>query len=252
MEQISNEVFSYFDFKKRNSSNEEILFICDHSSHQIPKKYNNLGLDEESITSHIGFDIGSRQLTIQLTKQLKASCFLSNFSRLLIDPNRKVSDDDLILEESFGIKIPGNSKIKKEEKNQRINRFHKKYHVALNKIINKLASKKKIYLIAIHSFTKKSQIFNRPNEIGLLWNNDISLLVPMLKYLNSLNLNVGNNFPYSGHLYNYTLDFHSEENKSPNLSIEIRNDLICNQKGINKWTRILKNSFENVLESRRK
>ena len=107
-------------------------------------------------------------------------------------------------------------------------------------------------MIAIHSFTKTSQIFNRPNEIGLLWNNDISLLVPMLKYLNSLNLNVGNNFPYSGHLYNYTLDFHSEENKSPNLSIEIRNDLICNQKGINKWTRILKNSFENVLESRRK
>ena len=252
MEKISNEVFSYFDFKKENSSREEILFICDHSSNQIPNSYNNLGLDKKNISSHIAFDIGSRLLTIQLTKQLKACCFVSNFSRLLIDPNRKLKDDDLILEESFGTKVPGNSKIKKEEKNKRINKFYTKYHTSLNKVINKLALKKKINLISIHSFTQKYKTFNRPNEIGLLWNNDISLLVPMLKYLNSLNINVGNNYPYSGHLYNHTLDFHSEKKKLPNLSIEIRNDLICNQKGINKWTSILKKSFETILESRRK
>ena len=50
MEKISNEVFSYFDFKKENSSREEILFICDHSSNQIPNLYNNLGLDKKSIS----------------------------------------------------------------------------------------------------------------------------------------------------------------------------------------------------------
>lgn len=143
MEKISNEVFSYFDYKKANDSNEEIIFICDHSSYKIPSDYNGLGLNEKSIKSHIGFDIGARLLTMQLTKELKTKCFLSNFSRLLIDPNRKLSDEDLILEESFGIKIPGNFQLSKEEKNERINKFYKKYHIYLKKLIKKLSSKKK-------------------------------------------------------------------------------------------------------------
>ena len=42
---------------------------------------------------------------IELTKNLKQTYIMSNFSRLIIDPNRSKSDMDLIVDNSFGVKI---------------------------------------------------------------------------------------------------------------------------------------------------
>ena len=64
------------------------------------------------------------------------------------------------------------------------------------------------------------------------------------KMLLKKKINVGCNKPYSGFFYNHTLDYHSQENKIKNLSIEIRNDLICDKKGIIKWSNILKESLK--------
>ena len=47
-----------------------------------------LGLKEKHILSHIAYDIGAQDFCIKLANILNQSCFLSNFSRLIIDPNR--------------------------------------------------------------------------------------------------------------------------------------------------------------------
>ena len=44
---------------------------------------------------------------------------------------------------------------------------------------------------------------------------------------------------YSGFFYNYTLDRHAKVKENKNLSIEIKNDLLCNEKDIKKWCDIL-------------
>ena len=78
-------------------------------------KYNNLGLTKKEIESHIAYDIGIEKFGIELTKKLKQTYIMSNFSRLVIDPNRSKSDLDLIVENPFGVKIPGNKNIKLKE-----------------------------------------------------------------------------------------------------------------------------------------
>ena len=104
----------------------------------------------------------------------------------------------------------------------------------------------KLILISIHSFNQKCFKENRFIEIGLLYNfHNLNLALKILKKLEKFQVNLGNNYPYSGFFYNYTLDKHCNNNKIQNISIEIRNDLIVNKKGIDKWSKILKMSLSN-------
>ena len=101
----------------------------------------------------------------------------------------------------------------------------------LSKVCEKKKKKyKKIFLISIHSFTKKIGNVNRGIEIGLLWNKNMNLLIPIQKKLIDNNIFYGRNFPYSGFHFNYTLDRHSHNGLIDNICIEIRNDLICSKK----------------------
>ena len=110
-----NDIYTIKEFQKKNRK-KHLIFICDHASNFIPKKYNSLGLSKKYIASHIAYDIGAREFCIEITKLLEQSCFLANFSRLLIDPNRDENSSELILSSSAGIKIPGNFEIKCKEK----------------------------------------------------------------------------------------------------------------------------------------
>ena len=146
----------------------------------------------------------------------------------------------------FGLSVDS---IDKYEKNFRLNRIHETYHQNLKKLIQKKKKRfKKVFLIAIHSFSKKGKNFDRGVEVGLLWNKDIKLLVKIQRRLWENNIHVGRNFPYSGFFYNYTLDRHSNENSIESISIEIRNDLICNKKGIKKYTELFIPIFKGILD----
>ncbi len=131
------DVFTIKEFEKKNRQKKHIIFICDHASNFIPKKYNRLGLKEKDITSHIAYDIAAKEFCIRLTKLLGQSCFLSNFSRLLIDPNRAETSNQLILSSSANIKIPGNVNIGIKEKKSRLRFFHQTYHNNLHEFIKK-------------------------------------------------------------------------------------------------------------------
>ena len=226
-----------------------IIFICDHASNNIFRKYQKLAPKKKILTSHIAYDIGAKDLTYEISSKLKQSFFMSNFSRLIIDPNRSKNDKDLIVSNSFDTKINMNKEIDNYEKNYRLNHIHEIYHENLKTLIQKKKKRfKKVFLIAIHSFTKKGKNFDRGVEVGLLWNKDIKLLVKIQRRLWENNIHVGRNFPYSGFSYNYTLDRHSNENSIESISIEIRNDLICNKKGIKKYTELFIPIFKGMLD----
>ena len=105
-------------------------------------------------------------------------------------------------------------------------------------------------MVAIHSFTKKTSSENRGFKIGLLYNKNIQLLLYLQKKLQKKNIHFGRNFPYSGFFYNYTLDKHSNNGLLDNISIEIRNDLICKSKGIRKYSSILIKIFESLINDK--
>lgn len=238
----------YVSKDNESNSDNHIIFICDHASNNIFKKYLKSAPDENILKSHIAFDIGAKDLTYKISSKLKQSFFMSNFSRLIIDPNRSKDDKDLIVTNSFETEIIMNKEIDKSEKKFRLKQIHEIYHNNLEKLIQKKKKRfKKVFLIAIHSFSKRGRNFDRGVEVGLLWNKNINLLVMIQRKLWQKNIHVGRNFPYTGFFYNYTLDRHSNENSIENISIEIRNDLICNKKGINKYTELFIPIFKGML-----
>ncbi len=239
-------VFSRGEFDLKKSKNC-FIFICDHASNYIPKKFKNLGLSDNFLRSHIAWDIGAKNFTVKLTKEMNQCFFYCNFSRLIIDPNRTFESKDLIVSKSDEILIPGNTSLKPKEIKFRINKFYIPYHKSLNEFINlKKKKKKKIFLVAIHSFTKKMNNSNRAVEIGLLSGKNMELLLKIQKKLSKKKIHFGRNYPYSGFFYNSTLDRHSKDGLISNISIEIRNDLICNKKGINKYVNIFRNILEDI------
>ena len=66
------------------NSKNHIIFICDHATNNIDKKYKNQFLHKNILDSHVAYDIGAKSLTLNLTKKLKQSCIFSNFSPLRI------------------------------------------------------------------------------------------------------------------------------------------------------------------------
>jgi predicted N-formylglutamate amidohydrolase len=230
------------------NSKNHIIFICDHASSNIDRRYRKKFTDTKILDSHVSYDIGAKNLTLNLAKQLKQSCILSNFSRLLIDPNRNKTDKDLIVSTSFGIKIPINNNIEKKEKESRVKNFYNIYHNKISKLVNnKVKRYEKVFLISIHSFTKKNKTFNRGVEVGLLWNKNMKLLLFIQKKLSEFGIHYGRNFPYSGFHFNYTLDKHSKNGLIDNITIEIRNDLINNIKGINKYTELFSKILKELI-----
>ena len=240
-------IFIANEFDKK-CNKKHIIFLCDHASNHIPKPYKRLGLSDKVLNSHISWDIGAKDLCVKLSKELGQSYFHANFSRLLIDPNRHLLSHDLIVSDSWGQPIPGNKGISLENRKERIESYYNCYHDNLRKfILKKKAQHKKIYLVAIHSFTKKVSLENRGVKIGLLYNKNIQLLLYLQKKLQKKNIHFGRNFPYSGFFYNYTLDKHSNNGLLENISIEIRNDLICDEKGIKKYVDLFSNIFKDIL-----
>ncbi len=240
-------VFFAKQFTNKNFK-DHIIFICDHATNFIPRNFKNLGVSRADLKSHIAYDIGAKEITKQLAKNLNQSYFLSNFSRLLIDPNRNKNDKDLIKSNSFGLDIPGNLNIAIHERKERIEVFYNTYHNNLaNFVKSKLKEFNNVILISIHSFTKKHKTFDRGVEVGLLWNRNMNLLLPIQERLREKKIHYGRNYPYSGFHYNYTLDRLCQKRDLNNLSIEIRNDLICNEKGIKNYVEIFSNIFKGFL-----
>ncbi|MDB2460637.1 N-formylglutamate amidohydrolase, partial [Planktomarina temperata] len=75
------------------------LITCDHAANRVPPEINNgsLGLPADDMNRHIAYDVGAKGLSLALGRHLKAPVLCSNFSRLVIDPNRGEDDPTLLM-----------------------------------------------------------------------------------------------------------------------------------------------------------
>ena len=115
-------------------------------------------------------------------------------------------------------------------------------------LLKKKKINEEILLVSIHSFTRRFDKIQRGIEIGLLWNKNMNLLIPIQKKLNDQYILYGRNYPYSGFHFNYTLDRHSNNGEIDNICIEFRNDLICSEKTIKKYIQIFSEIFLGLLK----
>jgi len=103
-------------------------------------------------------------------------------------------------------------------------------------------------LIAIHSFTPVMRGFRRPWQIGVLWNRDPRLALPMLVGFRAApELCVGDNEPYSGREVGFTMDTHGGAAGLPHVEIEIRQNLIADDAGCRHWAAVVGEVLAAVL-----
>lgn len=213
------------------------LLIADHASNRVPDDV-DLGIAPQLLAEHIAIDIGVAELGRALCARLGCPGILGNVSRLVVDLNREDDAPHIIPIASDGHAIPGNA-IDHDARLARIHRYWRPYHA---RIEAQMATQLPRLLISLHSFTPQLATKPeeaRPWEVGILYNQDeraARLAIPLLE---RTGVCVGDQQPYSGKLLNATMNRHGEATGTAYLGIEMRQDLISDSAGVERWCDVL-------------
>ncbi len=213
------------------------LVTCDHASNRVPLDVcgGDLGIAPDDMARHIAWDVGARGVAVALGAALDSPVICTDFSRLVIDPNRGEDDPTLVMQLYDGTIIPGNAGIRPDEVERRLASLHRPYHVALAALA---ARRDDTVILAIHSFTPALRGRpSRPWQVGVLYSHlDGRLSQPLIALLRGQpDLCVGDNEPYDGHLPGDAIDIHALQKGRHNTLIEVRNDLISDTTGQTAW-----------------
>lgn len=228
------------------------LLVCDHASNRFPRCLHDLDLSPAVRESHLAWDIGSGDLTRELSRRLGVPAVLCNYSRLAIDCNRGLEDPTVFLRYSDGVPIQRNVGIKPAERDWRIDNLYKPYHRAIEKKLESLATGGTVAaLFSLHSFTPVFDGVPRAWDAGVLWDTDSRIAQPLLGGLRGLgNWRVGDNEPYSGRsAADFTVDYHGETAGRAHAALEIRQDHLATDDGIRYWADSLAAILDPVLRS---
>ena len=208
-----------------------VLIVADHASNRVPPGI-DLGIDRALLRTHIGWDIG----VASLAHAVGAPAYLASVSRLVIDLNRDPGDPALVPLSSDGHDIPGNH----GDTIARIADYWQPYHDELARQIEMTAP---MLLVSLHSFTphlstRPDEV--RPWEVGVLYNTDDRAARIAIPLLEAAGIVTGDQQPYSGKLLNATMNRHGEANGIPSLGLEVRQDLIDTDDGVERWAERLR------------
>ena len=226
-----------------------LLLLADHATNIVPEPYGSLGLPAEAFARHIAYDIGIEHLTRRLAAMLGCPAVMSRFSRLLIDPNRGEDDPTLVMKISDGAIIPGNHPITAEEWHTRITRFHRPYHEAVSVALadSQEATGTVPLVLSLHSYTPFWKGVPRPWHAAVLWDSDPRAAMPLIAALARDDaLTIGDNEPYDGALKGDTLYRHCLRKGIPHALLEVRQDLISDEAGVEAWAERLAPIFRTL------
>ncbi len=223
------------------------LVTCDHATNMVPPQINggDLGLHRTDMERHIAYDVGAYGVAQELGVLLDAPVLASNFSRLVIDPNRGADDPTLLMKLYDGSVIAANRHADAAEIERRMELCYRPYDAELAR----MTALPHAILLSIHSFTRQLRGREpRPWHVGVLYAEDDRLARPLLSLLEAeRDLCVGANEPYGGHLPGDAIDRHAIRTGRPNVLIEIRNDLIADSEGQRHWAQRLAPILERAL-----
>jgi predicted N-formylglutamate amidohydrolase len=192
-------------------------------------------------------------VTRRLADLLGVPAVLTRFSRLVIDPNRGRRDPTLVMRLSDGAIVPGNARIDADGVAERIRRFYAPYDRAIDTAVAEgQAAGAPTMILTIHSFTRYWRGVARPWEVGILYDNDARLARPLIAALQAdpAGLTVGDNAPYGGGLPGDTVDRHATARGLANALVEIRQDLLLDESGIEEWARRFAGLMQPLLRTR--
>lgn len=226
-------------FSVEHEQGKSPFFITvDHGGRRLPKRLGNLGLPESELCRHIAWDIGASAVSRRLADALDAFTIHQTYSRLAIDCNRDPSVATSIVTVSETTEIPGNRDLSAAEREARANEILWPYHARIVEALDRRkAAGRPTVLVAMHSFTPAYKGAARPWHVGVLYNRDARFAHVVKALLEGEgDLVVGDNEPYAvGDATDYTIPVHGERRGLLHVEIEIRQDLIGEEKGQRAW-----------------
>ena len=215
------------------------VLVCDHASRRIPSQYGDMGLTEAERASHIAWDPGALDVSLALSALLDAPLVHSTVSRLVIDANRDLNARDLIWTLSEATRIAVNEGLPPQERQFRIDAYHRPYHDAIDNLLTaRVSARRETILVCVHSFTPVFLGQARPWPIGLIHGRDTRFTADLRDALAAADptLNIGWNEPYAAlNGVTLTLEKHGDARGLPATMIEIRNNEILEPAGVALW-----------------
>lgn len=237
---------------ERESGRSPYLLLCDHASARIPHRLGSLGLPAEELERHIAWDIGAARVTSLLSERLDACAVLTQYSRLVIDANRRPRTPQSIATVSEATSVPGNLGLSLADIELRERTLFAPYHDGIHAQLERREhAGMRTALCSVHSFTPKFLGERRPWHVSVLYNRDPRLGRALRDALRrDPELVVGDNEPYRvSDATDYTVVVHGEQRGLPYLMIELRQDLIAHEPGQLAWAERLAAVLPELLRS---
>jgi predicted N-formylglutamate amidohydrolase len=231
-----------------------LVLICEHAGNYVPQRLGHLGLNPDDLSRHFAVDIGTGAVTEILAQKLGCAAILCNYSRLVVDCNRKPESSASMTAEEDGFIISGNQSISPDERQARLDEIFTPFHAAVAAQIAQVEAQlaRPVLILTIHSFTPqyRAMPLPRPWHIGVLWHRERKVSQALLEFLRARpELEVGDNQPYSlippagTVLPTYTIERHADEMGRAGFVIEIRNDEIVTARGVERYAKLLADFF---------
>lgn len=218
------------------------LMIGDHAGNAIPGALERLGLDQRELTRHIAIDLGARELGLMLGEKLSAPFLWQHFSRLVCDCNRHLSDPEWAVPLSDETIVPGNTRLTPSERDSRRDEVFEPYHRTIEDALDRRqATEPRTILVSLHSFTPMMGQTERPWEICVLHDGrEDAFALTLLDKLRAVEgLVVGDNEPYDMDDTDYTVPRHAYSRGIPYVELEVRQDLLVDEAGVQRIADIL-------------
>ncbi|HXC53255.1 MAG TPA: N-formylglutamate amidohydrolase [Candidatus Limnocylindrales bacterium] len=223
---------------RRADARSDFVLTCDHAGLRIPRKLATLNLSEQELATHVACDLGVAELGQRLSARLDAFLILHNYSRLVIDPNRPPGAHDSIVVLSERTRVAANEALTREDVRQRVEELFEPYHRRIaDELDRRTTSGRGSVLVTLHTFTPVFLDKPRPWHVGVLYGRDARLARRVLTALRAdPALVVGDNQPYAvSDASDYTLVVHGERRGIEHVEIEVRQDLLADEAGVEGW-----------------
>ena len=216
----------------------EILIVCEHATNRVPHALGSLGLDAEVLESHIAWDPGAAEVARGLAQRLDAPAVLQRISRLVHDCNRPAGSEDAMPARSEAFDVPGNRNLSEAERRARSEAIYVPFHTAVS---HQLEERKgpggRPVLVTVHSFVPRYHGRPREVELGILHDSDPRLAEAILELAAASELDARRNEPYGPEDgVTHTLKLHGISRGLLNVMIEIRSDLIADERSQDEMT----------------
>lgn len=211
------------------------VLIAEHASNRLPKTLGMLGLQASDLTRHIAWDIGAEQVARRLSGLIDAPLVLQRYSRLAYDCNRPPDSADAMPEISETTHIPGNRSLSPEDRLARIREIYRPFHAAIADLLDvRAAEGARSVVVTIHSFTPVYKGKSQSVELGILHDRDTRLSDRLIGSFPTTDARFNEPYgPADGVLH--TLELHAAPRRLEHVMIEMRNDLISDERGQDEW-----------------